>query len=239
MNSNSFRFPLYESQASPLLFQPSNGGQSIWVSCVNIVTVPELNHKAMITEEIPITKAAPRSKIAAQTQNAITKIKNEIRVFLVDDDKFFLGGLYYFLADSLSPKIKLRKFSTAEECMEAMDEEPAIIVLDYMLSTESAKAMNGLSALKKINEISPGTLVIMLSAQDNIETALETLNEGAYDYISKSETAFLRLKNTIKNIAETISENMEQDRAETITKRINFLIILFLALLIIMNIILH
>ena len=196
----------------------------------------------MTTDQIQISKVLPKNEKALpyygnnvseteKSQKIKNEIKNEICVFLVDDDKFFLNGLYYFLTDSLSPKIKLKTFSTAEECLAEMNKKPEIIVLDYMLSTGSSKAMNGLSALKKINQVSPETFVIMLSAQDSIDVALDTLNEGAYDYISKSETAFIRLKNMIKNVAETILENIEQEREETITKRIYLFIILFLLLL--------
>ena len=209
----------------------------------------------MITEQAEITKTLPKNRgvktkkeflyyyhpISRKRKREIpvSDIKNEIIVFLVDDDKFFLNGLYYFLTDTLSAKIKFKKFSTAEECLSALHENPDIIVLDYMLSTGTSKAMNGLSVLKKINEKSPITFVIMLSAQDSIDVALETLNEGAYDYIPKSETAFVRLKNRIKNIAETISETIEQDKAEAITKRINLLIILILFLLFILGRIIH
>jgi DNA-binding NtrC family response regulator len=199
----------------------------------------------MITGQIQIPKAMPgyrnaekehlyQGKMKENNQN----IKHEICVFLVDDDKFFLNGLYYYLTDSLSPKITLKIFSTAEECLNEMSRQPDIVVLDYMLSSDPSKAMDGLSALKKINHISPETFVIMLSAQDSIDVAIDTLNEGAYDYISKSETAFLRLKNMIKNLAETISENIEQEREERINKRISlFIIVLLLSLFIIGRII--
>lgn len=163
------------------------------------------------------------------------QVKNQVRVFLVDDDQFFLNGLQYYLADSLPAKIQIKTFSNAEDCLAMLHENPDIVVLDYMLSAESSNGMNGLSALKKINTVSPGTFVIMLSAQDKIDVALETLNEGAYEYIPKSETSFLRLKNMIKNLAETISDNMEQDREDRITQRINLFVIIFLVLLLIIG----
>ena len=162
-------------------------------------------------------------------------IKNEVSVYLVDDDKFFLTGLHSFLNDSLSPKIKLKTFTTAADILDTIDEKPKIIVLDYILSSGSSKTLNGLSVLKKINLISPESYVIILSAQDSIDVAVEIINEGAYDYLSKNETAFFRLKNMINNLAETISANLEQTREELITKRINLFIILLLLLLFIIG----
>ncbi len=202
----------------------------------------------MITGQIQIPKTMPKERNAHEplyegnnyaVKENYQRIKHEVCVFLVDDDKFFLNGLYYFLTDSLSPKIKLKTFSTAEECLNAMNLQPDIIVLDYMLSSGSSKSMNGLSALKKINQTSPEIFVIMLSAQDSIDVAIDTLNEGAYDYLSKSETAFLRLKNIIKNIAETISENIEMEKEDALVKKINLLILLFLFLLLTIGRLVH
>jgi DNA-binding NtrC family response regulator len=122
----------------------------------------------------------------------------------------------------------------------AMGDKPTIVVLDYLLSNSSKeKHMDGLSALKQINKTSPETFVIILSAQDNIDVALDTLKEGAYDYLSKSETAFIRLKNMIKNIAETVSQNKEREKEDLITKRINLIVILILITLFILSRIVH
>jgi DNA-binding NtrC family response regulator len=172
-------------------------------------------------------------------RNRNKRIKNEILVFLVDDDKFFLTGVYTYLSDALSPKIKLKTFSTAEECLDAMEEKPKIVVLDHILSSGPTKSINGLSALKQINIISPETYVIMLSAQDSVDVALDIINEGAYDYISKNATAFIRLKNMINNLAERISLTMEQERDEILTKRINIFIIVLLLLLFIVSRVIH
>src|ERR1051326_4158639 len=182
-----------------------------------------------------IAKEAP----VAPKQEKI-KIKNDLLVFLVDDDKFFLNSLYYYLTDSLPPQIKIKTFPSAEEMFAAMNEKPTIVVLDYMLNASSKeKHMDGLSALKRINEFSAETFTIILSAQDSIDVALDTLKEGAYDYLSKSETAFIRLKTMIKNIAETVSLNIERDKEEMITKRINLIVILILITLFIISKLVH
>lgn len=182
-----------------------------------------------ISNEIPV---------AHQPQGV--KITKEMIVFLVDDDKFFLNTLYYFLTDSLPPQVKIKTFASAEECLSAMGEKPDIVVLDYLLNDVSReKHMDGLSALKKINKLSARTFVIILSAQDSIDVALGTLKEGAYDYLSKSETAFIRLKNIIKNIGEAISRNKERDKEELITKRINLIVIFILLTLFIISRIVH
>ena len=42
----------------------------------------------------------------------------------------------------------------------------------------------------------------MLSGQDKIEVAVESMKYGAYDYVLKGETAFSRIENIMNNISE-------------------------------------
>jgi DNA-binding NtrC family response regulator len=43
----------------------------------------------------------------------------------------------------------------------------------------------------------------MLSSQDKIEVAVDCMHHKAFDYIVKSETAFIRLQKTINTIVHT------------------------------------
>ncbi len=60
--------------------------------------------------------------------------------------------------------------------------------------------MNGLDTLDKIKLINPEIPVVILSAQDKIEVAVNCMHRQAYDYVVKSETAFLRLQKIITSI---------------------------------------
>ena len=60
--------------------------------------------------------------------------------------------------------------------------------------------MNGIATLDKIKAHNEETAVIMLSSQDSIDVAVNCMHHKAYDYVIKSETAFLRLKKNITNI---------------------------------------
>src|SRR5690606_4060164 len=61
---------------------------------------------------------------------------------------------------------------------------------------------NGVDILKEMKENYPETQVIMLSGQDKIDVAVDTMKYGAYDYVVKGESAFSRIGNIIKNINE-------------------------------------
>ena len=60
--------------------------------------------------------------------------------------------------------------------------------------------MNGLETLDKIKAFNPEIPVIMLSSQDKIEVAINCMHHKAFDYVVKSETAFVRLQKIITSI---------------------------------------
>jgi len=135
-------------------------------------------------------------------------INKPLSVFLVDDDKMFLVSLKHKLLEQFK-NIKFSVFSTGEECLKNIDEKPDIIVLDYYMNSEMPDAMNGIQVLRKIHAISEDIKVIMLSAQDKLDIAVDSIKYGAYEYVVKSETAFIRLQNTIKNLLNDVAFNKE------------------------------
>ena len=44
----------------------------------------------------------------------------------------------------------------------------------------------------------------MLSGQDNLEIAVDSIKYGARDYVIKNESAFVRMKQIVNNIIENI-----------------------------------
>jgi DNA-binding NtrC family response regulator len=60
--------------------------------------------------------------------------------------------------------------------------------------------MNGLQTLDKIKAFNSEIPVIMLSSQDKIEVAINCMHHKAFDYVVKSETAFMRLQKIITAI---------------------------------------
>ena len=60
--------------------------------------------------------------------------------------------------------------------------------------------MNGTETLDKIKAYNPDIPVVMLSSQDKIDVAIDCMHHRAYDYVVKSETAFLRLRKIITSV---------------------------------------
>lgn len=129
------------------------------------------------------------------------KNKQHVNMFLVDDDPMYLKTLENnFLKESAHYDAKVTTFLTGDDCLHNMHLKPDVIVLDYYLDGFSAKAINGLEILKKIKSANEHTEVIMLSGQDKIDIAVNSMKYGAFDYIVKNESAFVRTQNVINNI---------------------------------------
>lgn len=126
-------------------------------------------------------------------------MKNEkIKLFLVDDDAVFLKSLEIdFLA---SADFVIETYPTGELCMESLSHNPDVIILDYHLDGIDKTAMNGMDTLDKIKAFNPDIPVVMLSSQDKIDVAINCMHHRAFDYVVKSETAFVRLQKIITTI---------------------------------------
>jgi two-component system OmpR family response regulator len=118
---------------------------------------------------------------------------NQNKIFIVEDN--FLYS--YVLEETLKEhgNFKITTFASAEECIEMLDNNPQIIILDYNLEN----GMNGLDAFKIIHQKKPKIKVIVLSAQKDVQIAADLLKKGVFDYIEKkdNEKAMSRLLNSI------------------------------------------
>lgn len=134
------------------------------------------------------------------------KIQNNISVLLVDDNEVFLKTLTLSLNELFKSEIEIESFSTGEACLKKIQQNTEkttdIVILDYHLNTESENAINGIDVLKKIKQFNFKIIVIMLSAEDKLKIATDCITYGAYEYVVKSETAFIRIRNILKNSIE-------------------------------------
>jgi len=122
----------------------------------------------------------------------------KIKLFLVDDDAVYLKSLEIeFLQNA---DFSIQTFKTGEDCILALPQNPDVIILDYLLNGIVENAMNGIEVLDKIKAFDKELPVIMLSQQDKIEVAVDCMHHHAFDYVVKSETAFVRLRKIITTI---------------------------------------
>lgn len=124
-------------------------------------------------------------------------------MFLVDDEPIQNEMLKDYLSERF--KYKIKTYGSGEDAIKELDLDPAIIVLDFHLNAHLPNAKNGVEVLRDMKQLKPNSQVIMLSGQDKLEVAVDSMKYGAYDYVIKGETAFSRMENILKNINELYS----------------------------------
>lgn len=125
-----------------------------------------------------------------------------LKVFIVEDDKLYGDLLRYHL--SLNPDNEVFLFNSGQDCLDNLYLNPDFISLDYSLPD-----MSGLEILQKIREYNPKLPVVIVSGQEDIETAINLLKEGAYDYFVKEEDTKNRLWHALKKVRENLELKQE------------------------------
>lgn len=125
---------------------------------------------------------------------------NKRYIFLVDDEPIQNEMLKDFLSDRF--RYEFRTYESGEAAIKDVNLKPQIIVLDYHLNSHLPEAKDGIEVLKMFREHLPEAKIIMLSGQDKIEVAIDSMKYGAFDYVIKGETAFSRMENIINYVNE-------------------------------------
>ena len=119
-------------------------------------------------------------------------------IFIVDDDKFFGEMLKEHLNKKGGRNVSV--YLTGEDCVNNLDENPNLIILDYNLDSVNKDAANGLKILQLIRKKNQLLPVVMLSNQDQYSIALQTIQKGAEQYVIKDEDAFENIDRILVDI---------------------------------------
>src|SRR6218665_1129398 len=118
-------------------------------------------------------------------------------ILIIDDEKAIRKTLTEILSFE---GYKLDEASDGEEGLKKFKEK----TFDLVLCDIKMPKLDGIEFLQKASEINPDIPIIMISGHGNIETAVEAVKKGAYDYISKPPD-LNRLLITIRNAMERTS----------------------------------
>jgi DNA-binding NtrC family response regulator len=105
-------------------------------------------------------------------------ILEEHPVFLVDDEPQNLALLRMWVEKQW--KLPVREFVDPRECLESIHQEPCLVILDIMMPE-----IDGITVLRNIKATYPHIPVVMLSAQSNVQVAIDAIHIGAFDYLAK------------------------------------------------------
>lgn len=122
----------------------------------------------------------------------IQKSTKPYKVFVVEDNVLYAQILKKQLTED---GYQVKVFHNGRDFIANLTDNPDVVTLDYTLPD-----MTGHEVLKKIQKRFPETNVIIISAQENINTAIDLMKIGAYDYIMKAPDTREKLSNIIKNI---------------------------------------
>lgn len=121
-------------------------------------------------------------------------------IFFVDDDKMMLNLMEYTF--KCREGFDVRSYLSGEACLENLELEPNMIVLDYYLGEGESKAMTGLDTLKKIHERNGDIPVVILSREKDKELINQFLKYGAMQYVVKDDFFINTLIETIEKFFE-------------------------------------
>ena len=100
------------------------------------------------------------------------------RKLLIVDDETEVRAV---LRDLLSDTYECSEASSAEEALQRLREDNyQLVISDITMS-----GISGLDMIPHVRRISPDTLIVMVSGMQTIESAIEALRLGAFDYLMK------------------------------------------------------
>lgn len=119
--------------------------------------------------------------------------ERDFTIYVCEDNEWYNRLLVHTL--SLNPDYKVESFMNGKDLLDSLHEKPDVVTLDYRLPD-----MKGSEILDRIKNFDESIEVVVISEQEEIETAVRLLKKGAFDYIVKSEDIKERLLNTVQII---------------------------------------
>ena len=127
----------------------------------------------------------------------------EFSILIVDDDTNLLSVLKTLFGESHA----VTTCSDGSEAVEICKKSH----FDVVLSDIIMPGASGLDVLKQVRKSDPNTIVILITGYASLETAIDAIREGAYDYITKP-FKLEQLKNVVKNALERVQLSRENQR---------------------------
>ena len=122
----------------------------------------------------------PADKFAGNMNTSENK-KN--RILIVDDELV----IREILNETLGEKYSCTSVRSAEEALSLLENEKFNLVLSDidMAGIGNIRAMNGLEMIPHVRRLAPEAVIVMISGKGNIESAIEAMRGGAFDFIQK------------------------------------------------------
>ncbi len=125
-------------------------------------------------------------------------------VLIVDDEEDFL--------ETITKRLNKRQVDASgarsgEEALKLLKEKTFDVVI---LDIKMPGGMDGIEALREIKKIQPLAEVILLTGHASVETSIEGMKLGAFDYLLKP----IKLEELLKKIAQAIEKKDTHDQKQ-------------------------
>ena len=120
--------------------------------------------------------------------------KNDL-VFVVDDDPVFSDVLKFFLLDQGFKNVETYK--SGKDYMNNLYKLPKFVLMDYLITDKNAKEL-----LEHTLSFDPDIIVVIVSSQQDVEIAVETMRVGSFDYLTKDK----HLKDKLEKLLDVMTE---------------------------------
>lgn len=129
-----------------------------------------------------------------------------LAVLVVDDEQIVLDSAERLLRND---DYRILKALTAEDALERMEQETVHIVLTDLMMPE----MDGLELLQAVKQRRPHVPVIIITGYATINTALQAMQLGAFDYVAKPFTR-AELRGVVQRAANLVGGEEEEPVVE-------------------------
>jgi DNA-binding NtrC family response regulator len=131
------------------------------------------------------------------------------RILIIDDEKDMLALLKRILAEETQHEVVTE--TNPVTALELFKEKP----FDLVITDLKMPRMDGIKVLETVKKVSPDVSVVILTAFATIETAVEAIRKGAYDYITKPfrRERILLTVDKVMQWQEVVRENLSLRKA--------------------------
>ena len=140
---------------------------------------------------------SPTLTNATLTNPALNGEGSRIRLLVVDDDQS-IRRLCMTVGEALG--FICVEADSGESALTLLEEQPVHMILSDMIMPH----MSGLEFLEKVKKLLPRTEVALMTGHGSIETAVQSMRLGAYDYITKPFSPLDELRLFLRRMAEKI-----------------------------------
>jgi two-component system, NtrC family, response regulator AtoC len=145
----------------------------------------------------PVKSPLSKPTLTRDLSRDLNREDLRVRLLIVDDEQS-IRKLCVTVGEALG--FICLEADSGESALALLEEQPVHVVLSDMVMPH----MSGLEFLEKVKKLLPRTEVALMTGHGSIETAVQAMKLGAYDYITKPFSPLEELRLFLRRMAEKV-----------------------------------